>query len=189
MTRAYQLAAVATLAAVLAAAATGPGNLPTSGTVVRVYDGDTLTIEAGGKKYNVRLAGIDTPERSYTRALNAMERMAEFAPLARREELAAAMKPFRARAGALQGHAKAARKVLAALVEGRVVQLTYDGQEPARDRYKRLVAFVSIDGVDINAEMIGNGPAIAEMRYPNDRADEYVRAMRKAQAGTVGVWE
>ena len=96
----------------------------TAGKVVKVFDGDTLTIESGGKKYNVRLAGIDTPERSYTRTLNAMERMADFAPLARRRELAAAMKPLREWGKALQGHAKAARKTLAALVKGKVVELT-----------------------------------------------------------------
>ena len=77
-------------------AATRPGSLPTSGKVTKVYDGDTLTIEPGGKTFNVRLAGIDTPERSYTRALNALERMADFAPLARRRELSAGAKPWRA---------------------------------------------------------------------------------------------
>lgn len=121
MTRAYQLAAVATLVVGLAAAATRPGNLPTSGRVVKVYDGDTLTIESGGKTFNVRLAGIDTPERSYTKTLNAMERMADFAPLARRRELSAGMKPFRVHATRLEVQAKDARKALAGLVEGKTV--------------------------------------------------------------------
>ena len=32
--------------------------------VIRVYDGDTITIVKGGKKQSIRLVGIDTPEKS-----------------------------------------------------------------------------------------------------------------------------
>ena len=32
--------------------------------VVRVYDGDTITILNAGKKQSIRLVGIDTPEKS-----------------------------------------------------------------------------------------------------------------------------
>lgn len=32
------------------------------GTVVSVYDGDTVTIEAAGARHKIRLAGIDAPE-------------------------------------------------------------------------------------------------------------------------------
>ncbi len=181
--------AITIVLAALAIAATRAPSLPTSGKVVKVYDGDTITIESDGKKHNVRLAGIDCPERSYTRLLNQMERMNEFAPLARRRELAAAMKPYRAHAKALQTHAKEARKALAGMVDGKAVSLAYDSKEPARDRYKRIVAFVSIDGADVNAEMIRKGLAIAERRYPCDRGEQYIAAMRGAQAGKVGLWQ
>ena len=69
----------AVLAVLAIAAATRPPSLPTSGRVVKVFDGDTITVEADGKKHNIRLAGIDTPERSYTRILNQSELLADFA--------------------------------------------------------------------------------------------------------------
>ena len=50
------------------------------------------------------------------------------------------------------------------------------------------MAFVSIDGTDVNAEMIRRGLAIAERRHPCDRGDAYIRAMRTAQAAHVGLW-
>ena len=36
--------------------------LPTSGTVVRAVDGDTIMVSAEGRVWDVRLLGIDTPE-------------------------------------------------------------------------------------------------------------------------------
>lgn len=32
--------------------------------VIRVYDGDTITVMMGGQKQSIRLVGIDTPEKS-----------------------------------------------------------------------------------------------------------------------------
>ena len=32
--------------------------------VLRVYDGDTITVMIGGQKHSIRLVGIDTPEKS-----------------------------------------------------------------------------------------------------------------------------
>ena len=35
-----------------------------SGRVVRIVDGDTIVLEAGGARHKVRLAGIDAPEKN-----------------------------------------------------------------------------------------------------------------------------
>ena len=32
--------------------------------IIRVYDGDTITVMMGGQKQSIRLVGIDTPEKS-----------------------------------------------------------------------------------------------------------------------------
>ncbi len=52
------------------AAAQFPSQPPQSGVVVYVYDGDTIQALLGGRKYKVRLLGIDTPETDgpYTKA-------------------------------------------------------------------------------------------------------------------------
>jgi micrococcal nuclease len=43
---------------------------PSEGHVIHVYDGDTIRIQKGSKKYKIRLLGVDTPEKEgpYTRA-------------------------------------------------------------------------------------------------------------------------
>lgn len=51
------------------------------------------------------------------------------------------------------------------------------------------MAFVSIGDVDVGDEMIRRGLAIAERRCPCDRLDEYIRLMRGAQAGKMGMWK
>jgi micrococcal nuclease len=52
----------AALVAALAFVRHRPESLPAGGTVVRAIDGDTILVQAGGKIWDVRLLGIDTPE-------------------------------------------------------------------------------------------------------------------------------
>ena len=40
----------------------GGGFPPKSGYVEKVFDGDTILVESGGRNYKVRLLGVDTPE-------------------------------------------------------------------------------------------------------------------------------
>jgi micrococcal nuclease len=60
-----RLAAVLATSAVMAygalpaAASTFP---PNEGMVVHVFDGDTLVVESRGRRYKIRILGIDTPE-------------------------------------------------------------------------------------------------------------------------------
>ncbi|MGB0640822.1 MAG: thermonuclease family protein, partial [Myxococcota bacterium] len=81
---------------------------PTSGRVVSVYDGDTMTLESGDK---IRLRWINTPE----------------------------LRPP-------EDYGIEAREAAKALIMGQVVQLELGPVK--RDGYGRLIAAITIDGVD-----------------------------------------
>jgi endonuclease YncB( thermonuclease family) len=52
------------------------------------------------------------------------------------------------------------------------------------DVYGRLLAVCSLDGADLNEEMVANGWAIAFRRY----SDRYVADEARARAGKLGLW-
>ena len=80
------------------------------GTVVKVHDGDTVTVlDAGKTQHKIRLAGIDAPELS-------------------------------------QAFGRVSRQHLTDQVAGRTVVIEWS----KRDRYKRLVGKVLLNGHDIN---------------------------------------
>ena len=43
--------------------------------------------------------------------------------------------------------------------------------------------------LDVNAEMIRQGWAVADTRFEVDRQAEYIKLWRKAQGGKLGLWE
>jgi len=158
------------------------------GTVIEVYDGDTITIKADGTRFKCRLLGIDAPEMSYKRLWTEMDKVSKYAPLEARRELYEAQKVFRKWAKVMEGHAREARNAPAGMVKGKTVRLEYDSREPTRDRYGRLLVYVSLDGTDVNAELIRCGLAVADTRFSCDRLNEYVKLWRAAQAAHVGLW-
>ena len=104
-----------------------------SGLVVKVYDGDTITIATpavGGLpqaplyRFSVRIRGIDCPE---IRASSESEKVA----------------------------AKRARDALSRLIKGKMVTLS----ELSTDKYGRLLAKVSCKGCDISTWMLEAGLA------------------------------
>lgn len=80
-----------------------------------------------------------------------------------------------------------ARDALADLVAGEDVSLVQDVS--ARDQFGRLLAYVFVDGLHVNAELVLDGFAIAR-EYPPDtaRADELAAAQREAQDAGAGMW-
>jgi micrococcal nuclease len=74
------------------------------------------------------------------------------------------------------------------LVEGRVVDLAYGPR--CRDRYDRLLAYVSVDGLDLNAELVRSGFACLLHISPDgdDRVEEFSSLQREAQAEGAGLW-
>jgi endonuclease YncB( thermonuclease family) len=81
-----------------------------------------------------------------------------------------------------------ATDALADLVEGEALVLVADRSDA--DRFGRALRYVeTADGVDVGAELVAEGFAIAR-RYPPDdaRADVYARLQRAAQDDRRGLW-
>lgn len=74
------------------------------------------------------------------------------------------------------------------LVEGQAVVLTYD--EECTDRFGRLLAYVSMQGRDVNRLMIERGFACTLYIPSNgaDRIDDYESVEAVARAQAVGMW-
>ena len=73
------------------------------------------------------------------------------------------------------------------LVEGKKVRLEYD--VVLRDKYNRLLAYVYVGDLFVNAEMVKEGYAVVYTLPPNLRyTDLFVRLQREAREGSRGVW-
>jgi len=75
-----------------------------------------------------------------------------------------------------------------ALVEGRRISLRYDVE--CRDRYDRLLAYVTVDGIDVNALLVEEGYACSLVIPPNgsERAREFRVLEQAARASGFGLW-
>jgi micrococcal nuclease len=88
--------------------------------------------------------------------------------------------------GAEPGGREAA-DVNAALVGGKTVRLVLDVQ--SRDRYGRLLAYVWVDDVMVNAELVRRGYAQVMTVPPNVRHQAlFLRLQREARAAGRGLW-
>jgi micrococcal nuclease len=125
---------------------------PTSATVDRVIDGDTIVLTDGEK---VRYLMVDAPETT-------------------------------------NGHddcfGQNAAMFNTDLVLGKEVQLDYDVQ--CEDMYGRLLAYVSVNGTEVNALLVERGYACVLHIPPNgaDRADEFNALEDQAKAANRGMW-
>ena len=74
------------------------------------------------------------------------------------------------------------------LVQGKAVELTYD--DVCTDIYGRLLAYVTVDGTDVNALMVQRGYACVLFISPDgkDRYDEFESYQVDAKAESKGVW-
>lgn len=113
--------------------------------VLRVKDGDTITVQSGEEEVDIRLADIDAPESD---------------------------QPLGAEA----------HRFLRSLIEGQEAELALVGG----DAYRRIVARVYRDGVDVNAEMVRNGLAWVVRDY--DPASYLVELEDGAREAGRGLW-
>ncbi len=81
-----------------------------------------------------------------------------------------------------------ARDYNAQMVQGRTVKLAYDKQ--CRDIYNRLLAWVEVDGRDLNLTMVERGYACVLYIPPNGEArqSEFRQAEAEAQLAHRGLW-
>ncbi len=74
------------------------------------------------------------------------------------------------------------------LVEGKTVLLELD--ERRKDKYGRMLAYVFVEGLFVNAELVRKGYAHARTYLPNIRyRPELLAAQREARKNMVGIWE
>ena len=86
-----------------------------------------------------------------------------------------------------QPYGQAASDFTRKMVEGKYVKLTFD--KDRYDRYKRLLAYVYIDGVFLNAELVKRGLARATEYKPNVKfSNLFEKLENKAKADKVGMW-
>lgn len=75
-----------------------------------------------------------------------------------------------------------------ALTDGKNVLLTSKPDED-RDRYGRLLRYVSVDGTDIGALLIREGYARSYRSFPHPRQTQYDALEWEAQAEKRGMWK
>ena len=130
--------------------------------VTHVADGDTLTVRApgGGEETRVRLIGVDAPELHSRDDGN----RADF-------------------------WAADARDYLKQRAAGQDVTLRLE-QTNTRDRYKRLLAYVYVgDSHNLNLDLVRDGHAYADRRFPHSMRAQFERAEGEARRAKRGLWK
>jgi len=141
-------------------------------TIVKVIDGDTLTVNYNGKRENIRLIGIDTPE--------------SFAGKKARRD---SKRSHTDMAQILQSGKKAAEYTKTRVKSGDLVSVEFDVEK--RDRYGRLLGYVFLsDGRMLNEEIIKNGYASVLSIPPNlNYQERFIEAYRYARRNNLGLWK
>ena len=127
--------------------------------VIAVLDGDTVLILHGGVMLKVRLADIDAPEVAHAGSSGQ--------PAKSPEE-----QPFGA----------ASQRSLAGMVQGKQVRFV----SQAIDGYGRMVARLSVDGLDVNREQIRRGMAWEYSHYHSNH--ELIALQAEARRAPRGLW-
>jgi micrococcal nuclease len=147
MTKRVWLLAVVLCLVLPLSACTSP---PDTARVIRVIDGDTITVEGG---YRVRYIGIDTPE-TYPQ---------------------------------LEAFGAEAWQANRQLVEGKEVRLERDLSET--DRYGRLLRYVYVDNIMVNADLVRQGLAVAKAYPPDTKYQDLLAELeRQARLAGKGMW-
>ena len=79
-----------------------------------------------------------------------------------------------------QPYGKKSNQFLANLIAGEVVEV----EENGKDRYKRAIGTIYLNGTDINAQMVANGYAWAYCKF----SKKYTAQESKAKKQGLGLW-
>ena len=82
-----------------------------------------------------------------------------------------------------------AKEHLLAMIEGKTVDLEPDHISKDKDVFGRLLRYVILDRVDIDKKMVTDGYAIAFLKYPFDKEEEYRQEEIKAKDANLGIWK
>ena len=80
-----------------------------------------------------------------------------------------------------QDYGQRSKQFLASLIAGQVVEVYPRG----KDRYKRTIGTVYLNGADINAQMVENGYAWAYRKF----SKKYTPQESKAKSQRIGLWQ
>ena len=75
------------------------------------------------------------------------------------------------------------------MLEGKDVTVVIDTVSDVRDRYGRLLAYIEVDGVVFNEELIRQGFGYADLRFAHGEYERYVRMQEIAVKKGVGLWK
>jgi micrococcal nuclease len=135
------------------------------GTVLWIYDGDTLKVDTIGK---VRLIGIDTPERKNSQRDQYLIKQGISA--ARQRQIYQLAKEFNIEQ-----------------VKGQKVTLSLD--DTPRDRHGRLLAYVHLpDGQLLNRVLLEQGLAVVYRRFSFRLKKDFLTAEAEAKRNRLGLW-
>ncbi len=154
-------AALALVLALCSAEGLGARHIDLEAQVVRVLDGDTMKVRLdSGKTEVVRFWGIDAPE-SYARRYGYTEYLGRDSARFTRE-----------------------------LLQGKRVRLQAQarGDEPGRDRYRRILAFVYHENRDVCALLVEKGLARVYRKFKSPRHAELVKIEDAAREKGLGIW-
>ncbi|MFB6311662.1 MAG: lamin tail domain-containing protein [Salinirussus sp.] len=142
-------------------------------TVTDVVDGDTIDVRyQNGTSDTVRLLGIDTPE------VHVENDPAEFEGVPETDAGATCLREA--------GHA--ASEYVDRRLEQQKVTLVFDNEADRRGSYGRLLAYVTLDGRNINLELVAEGYArVYDSEFTH--ADRFYAAESEAQSAVIGLWQ
>lgn len=132
--------------------------------VLRVLDGDTIDVRAGGRRERVRLLGIDAPETTTLRT------------------------------GRTECGGEQARDALVRLLrDGPGILLVDDPSQDVRDRYGRRLAYLdpADGGASVQEQLLEQGWVATFIRResPIDRAERFRDAASRARRDRAGLWK
>mgnify|MGYP003350083178 CR=1 FL=1 len=81
-----------------------------------------------------------------------------------------------------QDFGKVSREALASMVFGKTVEVVDEG----KDRYGRWIGHLSVNGIDVNRQMVATGNAWHYAAYSHD--DSLAAVQSQAQSQRIGLW-